>query len=671
MAHDRDRSHATSQAPGRVEPAQAGLGELQAAGRIERWAPVALAALGAALYLNALNNEFLFDDIAIILSDPRVQQGRIGELLTGNYWFLPSADRLYRPLVSTSYALNWALSKEPWAFRLPNLLIYAATCVVVFQLAREVFGSLAVGLIAGVFFAVHPIHTEPLNPIIGRADLAATLLMLLAAWLTWRDGSGAARGWRGPLLATACFAAALGCKENAITLIGLVALLDWWRWQADPTGREPQWLRRRILRAYLPMILISLGYLVARRLAVGTIVNDPSFIDPWDNPIARPTHYLADGDSVWLARWATPLAVFAKAAGLLVWPAHLCYDYSYKAIELVGRVRDARLWCGLGWLALLALAAWASYRRRRAVLLAIGFALIPYSLVSNIPIVIGTIFGERLLYTPSVGVCMLAGALGGAWLRRFREDPRRTVRLATGLGLAALALAAVGSAARTILRNRDWRTNETVALAAAKVNPTSCKVLAALAAKAINDQRFELALRYCKQAIEIAPGYWPPWRTAGGAYMRTGRNDLALKYFVQALRRGAGADPPTALSASRLLVERGNYYDAIKILRTLVRYRPDSLLAQNNLAVYLIEAKPPSLRDPREALDHARKALAMAPCNGSVLDTYVQVLLALGRTDQARTVLQQRLGMLRPDDPYLAPLRRKLETLQKSSAGSS
>jgi hypothetical protein len=68
--------------------------------------------------------------------------------------------------------------------------------------------------------------------------------------------------------------------------------------------------------------------------------------------------------------------------------------------------------------------------------------------VSNLIVRIGVLMAERLLYLPSVAVCLLAGE---AWLwLRARARPR----LADG----AAATAVLALAALTLMRNLDWQT---------------------------------------------------------------------------------------------------------------------------------------------------------------------------------------------------------------------
>src|SRR5262249_61816542 len=90
-----------------------------------------------------------------------------------------------------------------------------------------------------------------------------------------------------------------------------------------------------------------------------------------------------------------------------------------------------------------ALAVWGWYRQR-TVCFAIAFAALTFSIVSNLVVLIGTVMGERLLYLPSAGFCLLL-AVGIATIGR---GPRGTAVVAA----IVVALYAAG----TVARNTVW-----------------------------------------------------------------------------------------------------------------------------------------------------------------------------------------------------------------------
>lgn len=115
----------------------------------------------------------------------------------------------------------------------------------------------------------------------------------------------------------------------------------------------------------------------------------------------------------------------------------------------------------------------------------VGSQVGPFIPSSNILFYVGTFIGERLLYMPSLGYCLLLShalcRLGGLWDQRPALDspggsrparPRFKAGLQAGrrwmacLLACALLTAYVG---RTWLRNWDWADEETLFLAAQRV----------------------------------------------------------------------------------------------------------------------------------------------------------------------------------------------------------
>jgi tetratricopeptide (TPR) repeat protein len=71
----------------------------------------------------------------------------------------------------------------------------------------------------------------------------------------------------------------------------------------------------------------------------------------------------------------------------------------------------------------------------------------------------------------------------------------------------------------------------------------------------------------------------------------------------------------------RVLTLRGKQKEAIACLREAIRLKPDSAANHNNLAWWLATCPDLKLRDPGQAVAHAKKAVELAPGVGSVWNT--------------------------------------------------
>lgn len=118
------------------------------------------------------------------------------------------------------------------------------------------------------------------------------------------------------------------------------------------------------------------------------------------------------------------------------------------------------------------------------------------------------------------------------------------------------------------------------------------------------------------------------------------------------------------IQAAEYLKQAGRYEEAIIYLRTAAKEEPDTAVL-NSLAWWLITAEPKSLRNADEALVYSGQAVARAPANSAVIETYVAVLLAVGRPGEAADQLRSALEVIPTDDPLRPAFIRRLKELER------
>lgn len=155
---------------------------------------------------------------------------------SNDFWGTPLTDSgshgSWRPLCVLSFRLNHLMAGGyvPWGFHLVNNLLHCVATALVVRVARTLLASFWAVLAAGTLFAVHPIHTEAVASVVGRADVAACVCYLLTylsylRHMRWRE-SADPRQWLA-LSATLLFAvASLLCKETAVTALLVCAAFD-------------------------------------------------------------------------------------------------------------------------------------------------------------------------------------------------------------------------------------------------------------------------------------------------------------------------------------------------------------------------------------------------------------------------------------------------------------
>lgn len=135
-----------------------------------------------------LNCAILFCRRAILSNPDVIGHTPIEALFENDFWGTPLGDHgshgSYRPLCVATYRLNYAFSGfKPWSYHFLNILFHCLATALVVTTARRILPQYCVRVgtaVAGMSFASHPIHTEAVAGVVGRADLAACNFFLLS-----------------------------------------------------------------------------------------------------------------------------------------------------------------------------------------------------------------------------------------------------------------------------------------------------------------------------------------------------------------------------------------------------------------------------------------------------------------------------------------------------------
>src|SRR5262249_6850175 len=104
------------------------------------WVPLLAAVAIAAVYANGLHIGFQVDDWHVVQDNPHIRSlANVPRFL-----FDPATasallqNRDLRPLVQTTFALNWAVSgNATWSYHLLNLMLHWLAVVLVFRIVRD------------------------------------------------------------------------------------------------------------------------------------------------------------------------------------------------------------------------------------------------------------------------------------------------------------------------------------------------------------------------------------------------------------------------------------------------------------------------------------------------------------------------------------------------------
>jgi tetratricopeptide (TPR) repeat protein len=586
-----------------------------------------------------------YDDGAYVYENPQIAPGLS---LRGLKWaFTRIHDINWHPLTTLSHMLDCSLYGL-WAggHHLTNVLLHAASSVVLFLALRRMTGTVWPSGIVAALFCLHPLHVESVAWISERKDVLSGLFFGLTLWAY----AAYAQGTAGYPLVVGLFALGLLSKPTLVTLPFLLLLLDYWplrRWAAGAP------LQALILEK-LPLLAMSAAicvttYMVQR--SHGAINEHASLF------LRLQTALLAYGS--YLLRTIAPLNL-AVSYPLRPEPAPLACAACFMALATISiaAVLLARRGCGyaaVGWFWFLGI-------------------VVP---VSGIVIIGEQAMADRYSYLSLTGI-FIAVVFTAAELSKGRQA-------AIGSALSAVVIAVF--AVPAFVQVGYWRDSETLWRHVLAVAPENARAHCNLAVvlydrgpkgKAAGDFHmaealrinpddplannnvgfalaekgdWEGAIRHYRVAVASWPSFAPAHLNLGVALGSLNRTDEAEAAFREALR----LNPDYAAAENGLgdaLAMQARLPDAVTHCRRAVdldshiaRYRVDL-----GAALVKLGAAQGSKQVVVEGIESCKAGVAMAPDDAEAHNELAKAYNALGMTREAENAWRQTLK-LRPGHP--------------------
>jgi Tfp pilus assembly protein PilF len=430
-----------------------------------------LLAAALATYYNSFRNAFQLDDFHIAVNNPWVHSLRnVPRFFVDPFTFSTiQSNADYRPLLSTTYALNYAISQDhPWSWHAFSLFLHITVAISLFYLGRTLFGrnrivsiswlseeeGEAISFGAAILFVVHPIATAAVNYMSARSSLLVTALVLPATVLylrTLRDRPGV----KGIILPLLLYALALLSKVEAVSLLGVLYLAELLfaprSGKPSSSGKEVsheqhtkksargvitsvgQWLLPSSSgwRRWLPFALLTLVYIGFR-----LIILPPGLNYAWGVPVFTHSTYLLTQFRAW---W--------YYVGQVVAPVQMVADYG--AYPVSSSLLDPRVIYALaGWALVGVLLVYAIRKAPSIAFLGLAYFihLSPHS--SFMPI--SEMVNEHRPYLPSTSLFLLGSVGLFLIVRKFADRPH--------LSFAVLVLIlAIPLAVLSYDRNKVWK----------------------------------------------------------------------------------------------------------------------------------------------------------------------------------------------------------------------
>uniref|UniRef100_A0A8D8WH46 dolichyl-phosphate-mannose--protein mannosyltransferase n=1 Tax=Cacopsylla melanoneura TaxID=428564 RepID=A0A8D8WH46_9HEMI len=282
------------------------------------------------VYYNSLNAGFVYDDSRVIVSNPDILPSTPVETIFRNdFWGTPikspSSHGSYRPLCVLTFRLNYLWSGlKPAAYHLVNVTLHCLCTYLVHLLAGSILPSKKASWVASGLFAVHPIHTEAVSGLVGRADILSCIFYVLAILGYVHLPPRSTLRY---FMVTVLGACAMLSKE-----IGVSAVLICIVWDIVCSARGSN--SGKTKKSWKSSILLTLSFislLCVRIMIMGD--TSPSFSKA-DNPTAR--------HSSFVTRTLTFLYLPILNLKLLVYPQTLSYDWGMESIPQINDIYDCR-----------------------------------------------------------------------------------------------------------------------------------------------------------------------------------------------------------------------------------------------------------------------------------------------------------------------------------------
>jgi tetratricopeptide (TPR) repeat protein len=587
-----------------------------------------------AFYNPIVRNRFIdFDDSAYITKNPHIQSGLTWN--TVKWSFTTFQEGNWHPLTWWSHALDCQLFHlNPAGHHYTNLLLHAASAVLLFLLLQRATGCTWASLMVAGLFALHPVNVESVAWAAERKNVLSMLFCLLA--LDAYDRYARTRRRWLYVAVAGLFGLGLMAKPQIVTLPFVLLLWDYW-----PLGRMAG------LRSQAPVLSNNESSLLPRPLS--------SLI--WEK---WPLLLLAAADSVITViaqRSGNTVRTFAEVSlsvrvenifvsyvrylGKAFWPTKLVPMYPHPQHSL-------HAWEVVGAIALLVAISALVVRWRERRYLLMGWCWFLGTMVPMVGIItVGEqAMADRYAYLPFIGL-FIAVVLGLRNLASEHKIPEAVLLAGAAVVLVILGLLthrqlSYWSDDETLWRytlsvtERNYVAHNDLAIALAKAGRVDEAVVEFRAARMLHkypaDQIvklavYELRVGHPKEAVEECQAALDATSDPrvqevalsqmGRALLQMGQYDQAAERYRQALQLSP-TDSDALIGSGALALRAGDFRQAVAQLSQAANLVPNDV---NFLLLAQALRKSGQATDAARAVASAQKvssnfAAAQAAANG-------------------------------------------------------
>ena len=566
-----------------------------------------IAALGFIAYVNSLGGEFIWDDYHLVKNNAYIRDpSRMANFFTedigaGAFSKFP----FYRPVQMLANTADYAVWKfNVTGYHITNLILHILVALCVCWLCNTLFRDNVLSLIAGALFVTHPVHTEAVSYISGRAESLAALFILLC-FIFYAKNLRMRKIWMS-FLTIICYTLALLSKEVAVMLPAVLLFYHY------SFGKKIN------ARNLLSVTLLSAAYITVRLTVLSPILS-----------VHRAYGTAAE-------RLPGFFAAITSYVRLLIAPFGLHMEYTNRLFPLT----DFRVVTGVFLAALLIIYAFRKKSKENLIFFSIGWFFLWLFPVANI-FPVNAYMAEHWLYLPSAGFFII---IAGYLARACRAPGHRTVAVSFTAALV------IFYSFLTIAQNKYWRTPFDFLERTVRYAPDSPRLISDLGNMYIHKGETEKAERLIARAIRIDPYFAPAYNSMGTLYAVRGDGDKAAEFF----ERAVALEP--AFCAARVNMAKsyeakGETEKAVSVLKKTVEMNPDFGEAYHVLGVIYKRAG-----NNEKAMEMFAKTAEAAPGNPFAYNDLGVEYAKRGRTEEAVRALKKAIEA----NPGFAPAYNNL-----------
>jgi len=501
------------------------------------------------VYLGHFHNGFHFDDFHAVVGNPYIRDLHwIPRFFADARTFsILASNRTYRPLVSTSLAIDYALGRGlgPFFFQLSTFCWFLIQLVLMFLLFRQIFDrarpdprNSLFALLATAWYGLHPAMAETVNYIVQRGDLYSTLgpvagLLVYISFPRWRSFG----------LYLIPVAAAILSKPPAMIFPALLFVYVW-LFECEP----PRRLRRALWRSVPSLVCVSALLLLSARMTPREF--NPGLISAYAYRITQP--------------WVT-----MRYFRTFLLPGNLSADTDLAPARSIWQ---GEVWLGFLFVSAIVALAMAAARRREWRPVSFGLWWFLLALAPTAVYPLAEVENDHRMFFPFVGLVLAATWPVALWVYRRPGLPRSAIAAVAAGASLELALLAFG----TMQRNLVWHTEESLWRDVTVKSPRNPRGHLNYGAALANSGQLEAALKELQIARRLAPEMGRVEADLGLVTGELHQSGEAEEHFRRAIAL-IPLDANTRTLYAEWLKSAGREAEAIDQLRTAVKIAPDNL----------------------------------------------------------------------------------------------